>query len=205
MGGAYDFRVLRALRQKQNLTLEGLSRITGLSYPTIALIETNKTFPSLKTLDTLSVALKVSVSKLIALAEYNLVHTGRAVSVHPQVLKASGLNLEALCYAGFKGLKIFRGTIAAGQVVDSMKLHDDTGCNEIFYCLEGSIQIRIKEDIYRLDVNDVIVFNGSLNHDYTAVENAEYLVIHLPKDAAFMETLIRDKDEACLPPEESLV
>ena len=192
MGGAYDFRILRALRQQKSLTLENLSKISGLSYPTIALIETNKTFPSLKTLDALATALNTPVSKLISLAECNLVKTGSAEPVHPQILKASNINLERLHLVTFQGLKIFRGTVEEGNTVNSRNLHDDCDCHEMCYCLSGSIKIRIKDDIYQLNSNDVIIFDGCLDHEYTATDKTEYLVIHLPKDVTFMDKLIKN-------------
>lgn len=191
MGGVYDFRVLRVLRQQKNLTLENLSKLSGLSYPTIALIETNKTFPTLKTLDTLAAALNTPVSKLISLAECSLVKTGSAESVHPQILKASDINLENLYRISFQGLTVFRGKVKAGETVNSRNLHTDCDCHELCYCLSGSICIRVKDDIYVLHSNDIILFDGCLDHEYTAVDKTDYLVIHLPKDAAFLTKLIK--------------
>jgi transcriptional regulator with XRE-family HTH domain len=194
MEGVYDFKVLRALRQQQKLTLDNLSKISGLSYPTIALIETNKTSPSLKTLDALATALKTPVSKLISLAECNLVKTDSAKLVHTQILKSSNINLDTLHLVDFQGLRIFRGTVKNGKTIKSRNLHNGCDCNEICFCLGGSIEIRIKDDIYRLKANDVIIFDGCLDHEYTTTDKTDYLVIHLPKDCTFMDKLIKNKN-----------
>ena len=69
MSGKYDFGVIRTLRQRMNLTLEKLAKVSGLTYPTVESIEKNKTSPSLKTLDALASALKISASDLVGLAE----------------------------------------------------------------------------------------------------------------------------------------
>jgi transcriptional regulator with XRE-family HTH domain len=65
----YDFRVMRVLRRRLGLTLQGLASRSGLAYPTVESVETNKSLPSLKTLDALAGALQVSASDLIGLAE----------------------------------------------------------------------------------------------------------------------------------------
>lgn len=196
MGGAYDFSILRTLRQQQNLTLENLSKLSGLSYPTIALIETNKTFPSLKTLDALATALKTPVSQLISLAEHSLVKTGSAEPIPPKVLQASDINLDTLCLLNFQGLKLLRGTVRNGGIVNSSGFHGDCECNEMCYCLSGFIKLRIKDEVYQLQKNDVAIFDGCLDHEYTASAKTEFLVVHLPKDSDFMAMLIKNKKKS---------
>jgi len=194
MNSKYDFSILRVLRRKQNLTLEELAQVSGLSYPTIASIETNKAFPSLKTIDAIATALKTPAGKIVSLAEYKTSQKCRTETVHAEVLKNSGINLEKINVANFDGLKIFRATVKNGEVVNSMKLHEDCDCHEICFCLYGSIEIRVKDDIHLLNSDDVIIFDGCLDHEYTAISKAEYLVIHLPKGSIFIETLLKGED-----------
>lgn len=194
MSNEYDFSILRILRRKQNLTLEELAETSGLSYPTIASIETNKAFPSLKTIDAIAKVLKIPAGRLVSLAENKKVQTRQTESVHAEVLKGSGINLEKINVAHFEGLKIFRATAGSGEVVNSMKLHENCDCHELCYCLDGSIDIRVKNDIHQLNSNDVIIFDGSIDHEYTAITKTEYLVIHLPKGSTFIETLLKSKD-----------
>ena len=190
----YDFSILRKLRRKQNLTLEELAKASGLSYPTIASIETNKAFPSLKTIDAIAEVLEMPAGKIVSLAEHRTVQTRQAESVHAQVLKSSGINLENINVANFQELKIFRATVRNGEVVNSMKLHENCDCHELCYCLEGSIAIRVKDEVYQLDTNDVILFDGSFDHEYTAIGETEYLVVHVPQNTTFIEALLKHKD-----------
>lgn len=194
MNSKYDFSVLRALRRKLNLTLEDLAKASGLSYPTIASIETNKTFPTLKTIDAIATALKIPAGKLVSLAAHHITQVRQTESVHAQVLKDSGINLEKINIAHFGELKIFRATAKSGEVVNSMKLHENCDCLELCYCLGGSIEIKVKDEAYHLSTNDVILFDAAFEHEYTAISETEYVVIHLPQNIAFVETLLKSKD-----------
>ncbi|MFC1677526.1 cupin domain-containing protein, partial [Planctomycetota bacterium] len=88
----------------------------------------------------------------------------------------------------------FRATAKGGEVVNSMKLHENCDCHELCYCLEGSIEIKVKDKTYQLSTNDVILFDGAFEHEYTAMSKTEYIVIHLPKNTTFIETLLKSKD-----------
>ena len=186
MSSKYDFSVLRTLRRKLNLTLEDLAEASGLSYPTIASIETNKTFPTLKTIDAIATVLKIPAGKLVSLAAHHVTQVRQTEPVHAQVLKDSGINLEKINVALFDGLKIFRAIAGSGQTINSMKLHENCDCHELCYCLGGSIEVVIEDNVYRVNANDVILFDGSFNHEYTAMSETEYLVIHIPKDTTFL-------------------
>jgi len=83
MNSTYNFKVMRALRRRLGLTLEQLARISGLTYTTVESVETNKTMPSLKTLDAIAGALQISTSSLIGMAERKLVQRRKA---HPATI-----------------------------------------------------------------------------------------------------------------------
>ena len=190
MAKKYDFSILRKLRLKHDMTLEQLADASGLSYPTVASIETNKTFPSLKTIDAIAEALEVSASRLISLVEQKEVKVRRTESIHAKTLENCGINLRKLNVANYDDLKIFRASVEPGVVVNSMKLHDDCDCHEVCYCLSGSLDIRVRNETHRLSADDVIFFDGTVDHEYTAREEAEYVVMHLPKEAIRLESLL---------------
>jgi len=58
-------RRLRALRADQDLTLEQLARLTGISAPALSLIETGKRDARLTTLAKIAAALRVPVRTLL--------------------------------------------------------------------------------------------------------------------------------------------
>ncbi len=190
MATNYDFGILRILRRKQNLTLEELAQASGLSYPTVASLETNKAFPSLKTLDAVAGALQIPTGELVSLAGRKKAQIRQTETLRAQVLKNSGINLGKVNVASFGDLKIFRATAERGRTVNSMRLHEDCDCYEVCYCLSGSIEIRVQNESHRLGCDNVILFDGALDHEYTAVSGAEYLVMHLPKEAIRIESFL---------------
>ena len=194
MSGKYDFGVIRTLRRRMNLTLEKLAKISGLTYPTVESIEKNKSSPSLKTLDALAGALKISASDLVGLAENHTVLMRQTESVHAETLRSSGLGLESINVANFDKCKIFRATAKAPNVINSMQMHEDCHCHEICYVLRGSLEIRVKSNNYKLNANDVILFDGTFDHGYTVISDTEFFVIHIPKDIRIIEALLKPRD-----------
>ncbi|MBN1805061.1 MAG: helix-turn-helix transcriptional regulator [Sedimentisphaerales bacterium] len=189
----YDFGVLRSLRRRNKLTLEELAKISGLTYPTVASIENNKTSPSLSTLDALASALDTSVGSLVGLAENQAVLTRQTKTIKAETLQKSELGLENLWIANFDKCKIFRATAKAKNAIKSMELHENCDCHEICYILRGSLEIKVKNNIYKLNPNDVILFDGTIEHDYTIISDSEFLVIHIPKDIRIIDALLKSK------------
>lgn len=193
MSGKYNFDVIRTLRRRKKLTLEELAKISGLTYPTVASIENNKTSPSLNTLDALASALEIPTSDLVSLAENYGVLTRQTETVQAETLEKSGLGLESIRIANFDKCKIFRATAKAKNAIKSMELHEDCDCHEICYVLQGSLDIRVKSNIYKLNANDVILFDGTLDHDFTVISDTEFIVIHIPKDTRLIDALLKSK------------
>jgi hypothetical protein len=74
-----------------------------------------------------------------------------------------------------------------------MKLHEDFDCQEICYVPEGSVDIRVKSNNYKLNKNEVILFDGTFDHDYTIISDLEALVIHIPQDTRIIDALLKSK------------
>jgi transcriptional regulator with XRE-family HTH domain len=193
MNENYDFSIIRSLRQRKKLTLEELAKISGLTYPTVASIENNKASPSLNTLDALASALNISVSDLVGLAENHEALTRQTETIQAETLRSSGLGLESIWVANFDKCKIFRATAKAENVIKSMELHENCECHEICYILQGSLNIRVKNNIYKLKTNDVILFDSTIDHEYKVVSDSEFLVIHIPQDTRIIDVLLNPK------------
>ena len=196
MNSRYDFRVMRVLRRQQNLTLEALARRSGLTYPTVASVETNKTLPSLKTLDAIAGALQISTSDLIGLAERRLVQRRRAQTIQESRPCKGDTGVENCRIAHFDKGKIIRVAAAAGEKVRVMGLHENV--HEVCYVLTGCVELRIQETSYRLGPDETILFDGLLDHSYTQIETGEYVTVHIPKDIRALERLLANDNEAPL-------
>jgi transcriptional regulator with XRE-family HTH domain len=193
MNSRYDFRITRVLRRRLGLTLQALAARAGLTYPTVESIETNKTLPSLKTLDALAGALQVSTSGLLGLAERRLVQRRKA-GVEPRShLTKADEGLEKCRVARYDKGKLIRVTVETGDRVHVMGLHEDV--HEFCYVLSGCVELRIEDKTYRLEPDDTILFDGLMDHSYTQIEAGEYVTVHIPKDVRILERLLEDKAE----------
>ena len=193
MNSVYDFRMIRVLRRQLNLTLQALAARSGLTYPTVESVETNKTFPSLKTLDALAGALQISTSALIGLAERRVVQRRKA-KVEPLTPGAKADKGLDLCrVARYDKGKLIRVTAEAGDHVHVMGLHENV--HEFCYVLSGCVELRIEDKTYRLAPDETILFDGLLDHAYTQIEAGEYVTVHLPKDIRVIEKLLESRPE----------
>jgi len=193
MNSDYDFRIIRILRRRLSLTLQALAGRAGLTYPTVESIETNKTLPSLRTLDALAGALQISTSDLLGLAERRLVQRRKAGREDSDHLMKGGRGLENCRVARYDKGKLIRVTAEKGDYVHVMGLHEDI--HEFCYVLSGSVELRIEDKTYRLEPDDTILFDGLLDHSYTQIETGEYVTVHIPKDLSIIERLLESKSE----------
>jgi transcriptional regulator with XRE-family HTH domain len=193
MNSTYSFKVLRVLRRRLDLTLEELARVSGLAYATVEAVETNKTQPSLKTLDALAGALQISTSNLIGLAETRHVQRRKAQQEPIQSTGSFEPGLENCKVARYAHGKLIRVTAQAGDLVHVMGLHGDV--HEFCYVLSGCVELRVDETTYELRQDDTILFDGVLDHAYRQIETGEYITAHIPKDIRNLEILLTaDKD-----------
>jgi transcriptional regulator with XRE-family HTH domain len=193
MNSKYDFRIIRVLRRRLDLTLQALARRAGLTYPTVESIETNKTLPSLKTLDAMAGALQISTSDLLGLAERRLVQRRKAsIELRGHSTRADE-GLEKCRVARYDKGKLIRVTAATGDYIHVMGLHEDV--HEFCYVLSGCVELRIEDKTYRLEQDNTILFDGLLDHSYTQIEAGEYVTIHIPKDVRIIEKLLEGKSE----------
>lgn len=194
MNSVYDFRVMRVLRRQLKLTLHEVARRSGLTYPTIEAVETNKTQPSLKTLDAIAGALGTSASDLVRLAERRLVQRRKAEPTQDAHPRGKDTGIENCRIAHFDKGKIIRVTAAAGQTVHVMGLHENI--HEFCYVLSGRVDLHIEDRTFHLGPDDTILFDGLLDHSYVQREAGEYITIHIPKDIRAIERLLEVQVES---------
>jgi len=194
MYSAYDFRVMRVLRRRLGLTLKEVARRSGLTYPTVESVETNKTLPSLKTLDGIAGALEISVSDLVRLAERRLVQRRPAQTQQQEQMKKADIGIERCRIAHFDKGKVIRVAAQAGQCVHAMGIHENV--HEFCYVLSGCVDLMIEEQCHRLGPDETILFDGLLDHSFTQIEDGEYITVHIPKDMRALEHLLDMEGES---------
>jgi transcriptional regulator with XRE-family HTH domain len=169
---AYDFSVLRELRKRRGLTLEGLSKVSSVSYVVLSKLERNQGNPGLKTLDSIAKVLGLATHNLLALAEQQEPCSAWARThkmpnnAECQVLELDGMRL--LVVRAPKG--------AAGN--EPVPLRDDhVRC----LVLEGALKITVRGKDYVLKSGDGLMWDGVLDHRYEALEPSAFIKILSPK------------------------
>lgn len=183
----YDFSVIRMLRHRHRMTIKELAAKCGLTYPTVESIETNKTFPTLKTVDMLAGAFGVSTSNLLSLCERVtlLKRPARFIEKNGDPL-AVGLDMCRI--ASYGNAKVIRVKAPKGREVQVMEIHEDV--YEFCYVLKGRLELWLDKKKYLLEANDTVLFDGLLDHRYVQVEDGEYLTIHVPKNTTLLASIL---------------
>jgi len=194
MNSVYDFRVMRVLRRQLNLTLHEVARRAALTYPTVEAVETNKTQPSLKTLDAIAGVLGLSASDLVRLAERRLVQRRKAELTRDMLVRKKDTGVEKCRIAEFDKGKIIRVNAMTGETVHIMGLHENV--HEFCYVLSGAVDLRIEDKTYHLGPDETILFDGLLDHSYSQREGGEYITVHIPKDLRVLERLLDGQVES---------
>ena len=187
MQDKFDFKVIRMLRQRKKWTIKELADKCGLTYPTVESIETNKSFPTLKTINLLAEALGISTSNLLALSEKVTVLKRTAhFPEHISNTSMEGLNLCRI--ASYGNAKMIRIQADSGQQVQVMDIHEDV--YEFCYVLEGKLELWINEKRYLLEANETVLFDALLVHRYVQIEEGQYITVHIPKNSSMLSGIL---------------
>ncbi|WP_347818724.1 XRE family transcriptional regulator [uncultured Planktomarina sp.] len=176
-------RELRGFRRKQEVTVAELANRTGLSIGMLSKIENGNTSPSLKTLQTLATALSLPITSFFRRFD------GRRDAIHTK--SGEGITTEAAdrraCHQthllGHIGAPS-SGVIAKPYLVTLSQEADDVptsqhGGTETIYMLEGAMDYRHGDKLYRLTAGDSLQFDADCPHGPTAAADlpARYLSI----------------------------
>ncbi|MCB0421375.1 MAG: helix-turn-helix domain-containing protein [Bdellovibrionales bacterium] len=151
------------LRKKQGLTQMQLAKISGLTRPSVALIESGSANPTLEVLVKLSQGLSLSVDELLS-----------APRAECQHIPADEIPLDVRSRKGVTLRKLLPHTIPATEMDDLIldvggrftgSPHVE-GTKEYFVCIEGSIDIAVLGQVFALKKGDVLTFPGDKPHSY---------------------------------------
>ena len=161
-------REVRAFRAKAGMTVAELSKRTGLSIGMLSKIENGNTSPSLTTLQSLSHALNVPVTAFFRRFEdvHNAVHTksGEGVAMERRGTRA-GHQYNLLGHLGqnASGVVVEPYLITLDSDSDVFPTFQHEGI-ETIYMLEGEVDYRHGQEIYRLEPGDTLFFDADAPH-----------------------------------------
>ncbi|WP_243523932.1 helix-turn-helix domain-containing protein [Bacillus pseudomycoides] len=157
-------RNLKAIREKEKLSLEKVSQLSGVSKAMIGQIERGESSPTLTTIWKIANGLKVSFTSLINNPEPD---TTIVLKNEIQVLSEDGGRYRV--YPSFPFQEDRRFEVYAVEIEKEGILHSDShkeGTEEFITVFDGEVTIRVSEEAYQLRSGDSIRFKADRPHTY---------------------------------------
>jgi transcriptional regulator with XRE-family HTH domain len=166
-------RNVRELRTSQGLTLAALAEQVGVSPSAISQIERGATEPALGTLWKLGKALDASLFDFFTHEEQPTVEVTRVQDrTHVEFER---FRYEVVARSTQRQLDLFFLRVAPGdEIVREATAHAGEECGVV---LEGSLEVTVADERYRLEVGDGIWFLSTQPHTFRPVDGMESLSV----------------------------
>jgi transcriptional regulator with XRE-family HTH domain len=152
---------IRAIRERQALSLRALARRCGLSANAVSLIERGENSPTVSSLHRLATALDVPITEFFRGAyEQTAVFVDPAQRLRSEV---KGIRMESLG-TGLRGqqLEPFLITVAPGAgTADERITHPG---EEFVHCLAGEVTYCVGDEVYRMAEGSSLLFEANQPH-----------------------------------------
>jgi transcriptional regulator with XRE-family HTH domain len=159
-------REVRAFRKKQDLTVNDLAKLTGLSTGMLSKIERGIASPSLATLRSLSAALQVPVTAFFRKYEEQrdatFVKAGEGLVIERRGTRA-GHQYQLLGHSLGKSIAVEPYLITLTKESEVFPVFQHAGM-EFIYMLEGRIDYRYSDRTYQLKPGDSLFFDADAPH-----------------------------------------
>lgn len=170
---------LRTRRRDQDLAIEQLAELSGVSRSMISKIERAEAVPSTSVLSKLAEALGVTFSQLLMEREE------QDVVVLPQrvqpVLRDQTSGFTRRCISPIlpgRGIDWVLNTLPAGSSTGEFTGHR-RGTDEYIYVLSGTLEARLGDQVQRLAAGDAIYFQATRPHEFRNVgsQDCQYFLV----------------------------
>ena len=152
---------IRETRKAQNLTLQDVSKMSGLTTSLLSQIENSKANPSITTLLTIAKILNTPLGSLFDLAE----ETDNPVirkNDRPVAKTANGIVYYLLTpHLEEKTIEVLYSEFEPGADTGDSITHRGIECG---FVVEGKLEIQVEESIYILNAGDTINIESSRPH-----------------------------------------
>lgn len=171
-------RRIRALRERQNLSLRALAERSSLSTTAISQIERGDNSPTVSSLHLLASALGVTIAELFKDDRDQavvLVKPGERLRT-----EARGVTMESLGLGlPYQQIEPFLVTVAPG--VDNADQPVTHAGEEFVYCLSGTVEYCVAGETYRMEPGASLVFEATRPHFLRNVsdEDAQLIMVFL--------------------------
>lgn len=160
---------IRNIRQSQELTLERLSNLTGISISMLSMIERGEANPSIGSLIAISKALNISMSELFEFENHN----SKIVIKKEQqrvVETKTGVKRKIIISDLKNDLEIAENSYAPGTYShEEPTMHRGRECGIV---LEGRLRVWIEENYFDLGEGDAIRIDSFMPHRLENISNS---------------------------------
>ncbi len=167
----YDFSIIRELRQQKKVSLKKLASETGVSFSTLARIESNQNQPSLQTLSRLSGFFGLTPANLLDLASSFVVERAEE--------KLEDLGLLPRRGVSFPDLRLRVNEGKAGDT--ALEAHQHLGEYQVTWVLKGRIVVSVHGQDHEISAGQAIKFDASFDHTIRCLKDTSYVVGLVPK------------------------
>lgn len=164
---------IRAIRKRKNITIAQICEDTGLSQGFMSQVETNKTSPSISTLESIAKALKVPLAYLLLQKEDRM----HIVRKEERMITRSGMEkLKVEHLSSTKNVRMMLVEFPPGASTGEVP-HAHEG-EEVHYVIRGRIYAEQGEDAFELEEGDSFSWNACTPHLVKNIgdETAEVLI-----------------------------
>lgn len=172
---------IRQLRSEQQLSLEELAALTGVSRSMLSAIERDAKSPTLRTLTQIASGLGVNLGALLGEAASEPVIVYRQSDRNIERDPATGLEFEALAPDWrAEGLGVLLLRLPSGKSTGVLSPHP-LNTRELIYVMDGSALATIDGTDVPLGPGDSISFTAKESHELRAVSAEECQLLILTK------------------------
>ena len=171
----YDFSVLRTLRKRESLTIEQVSKRSGVSAAVISRLERNQSSAELETLFKIARVFGMTATDLIAMAESPLAHITKEYE-----RRSEGFRIRKVKYSN---ASCFYVSAEKGAKISKPEIHQDD--YEICWVLEGKVRLELPHEHHELVSGESLQFDAIQAHTYEALESATLMITHVRKEKRF--------------------
>ncbi|AGF57759.1 MULTISPECIES: helix-turn-helix domain-containing protein [Clostridium] len=155
---------LKDIRNKRNLSLEEVAKLTGVSKAMLGQIERGKSNPTVSTLWKIATGLKISFSLFIDENQEDLKVINQK-DISPIIEDNDRMKLYPIFpFDANKGFEIF--TIELEPACNHISTPHNEGVEEYIIVTEGEIEIDINNKIFKLQKGNSIRFMANCPHSY---------------------------------------
>lgn len=157
---------LRHAREAGRLSLAEVAARSGVTKSFLSRVERDETSPSVATLADICAAVALPLSDLFATPQTTLVRRSERPTL-PDLPKAADVADTLITPTGERHVTVLETTVAPGGSGGDVPYTLPTEC-EVCFVLQGTVEVQIEDQMFRLDEGDALTFGGAVPHTWRA-------------------------------------